>query len=147
MYLNQVCKRSKLKKMKFLSTDHSGGGRYFTGLDELQSEIDILSSLDHEHIVKLKEVVVDEEDDTLCIVTKLARLGALMTPTSTYSYHYNQNIRALLLSEEGIDVLRDISIQIVQVRRYIYFCLSEPHIPAGHRAYSSPRHLPPRHQA
>jgi hypothetical protein len=42
--------------MKFLTANHDGQGRYYTGLDELYIEIDILKQIDHKHIIRLEDV-------------------------------------------------------------------------------------------
>ena len=48
-----------------------------TGIDSLWSEIAIMKKLKYKHLVKLYEVMGDQEDDRIYIVTEYMKNGAL----------------------------------------------------------------------
>jgi serine/threonine protein kinase len=46
-----------------------------TNLDKVHTEIQIQTKIDHPHIVKVLEIINDEEHDELCLIMELADLG------------------------------------------------------------------------
>lgn len=116
--LMQVCKRSKLKKMKFLTSSHAGMGSYFTGLDELRGEIDLLIGLNHTNIIKLHAVVEDDEQDIISLVMAYAPLGSLMT-SDELSYAHNPALLTMLKGPD-CDVIMSIALQIARAMAYLH---------------------------
>lgn len=50
-----------------------------TGVDSLKTEIVIMKKLKHKHLVKFYEVLGDQENDKIYIVTEYMKNGALST--------------------------------------------------------------------
>ena len=48
-----------------------------TGIDSLESEIAIMKKLDYKHLVKMYEVLGDQENDKIYIITEFMNNGAL----------------------------------------------------------------------
>jgi len=51
--------------MKQFYKDAKGRTKIFTGIQTVQSEIAVMKKLEHENIVKLHEVIEDQENDKI----------------------------------------------------------------------------------
>lgn len=66
-YAIKIFNKLILRKQKQYFKKKTGGMRIKTGLDKIELEISLLSLLSHPNIVKLHEIINDEENDKLYI--------------------------------------------------------------------------------
>lgn len=91
------------KKRKSFSRDEDGNAVIHTMLDDVKKEISILKKLNSDNIVRLYEILVDEENRKKYLVMELAELGSLMT----YDDEQEKFILNNSLVEEGEDFFKE----------------------------------------
>jgi serine/threonine protein kinase len=71
----KVMHKPSLESYRAIRYDCEGEMEMITNLDKVHTEIQIQTKIDHPHIVKVLEIINDEEHDELCLIMELADLG------------------------------------------------------------------------
>ena len=74
-YAVKIFKKSILKRRREIVRDENGKASFHDGIQGVFKEIAVMKKLDHKNVIRLHEVINDEEDDKIYLIMDYAEKG------------------------------------------------------------------------